>query len=109
MLCCAALSHQPATERHGFKTRHTVTQFEGWPTDTPLLRCALLALLDEFRCCGDQYHFDLSNQAFGKIADLSKGVVGIYYRQVGCCRLTQGLVSFWRFWATHCTVSCAHQ
>lgn len=34
------------------------------------------------RCCGDAYHFDMSNQAFGKIADLSKGVVGIYYRQV---------------------------
>jgi expansin (peptidoglycan-binding protein) len=25
----------------------------------------------------------MSNQAFGKIADMSKGVVGVYYRQVG--------------------------
>lgn len=35
------------------------------------------------RCCGDMYHFDLSNQAFGKIANINDGVVGIYYRQVG--------------------------
>jgi hypothetical protein len=34
------------------------------------------------RCCGDQYHFDMSNQAFAKIADLGAGVTGIYYRQV---------------------------
>lgn len=28
------------------------------------------------------YHFDLSNSAFGKIANINDGVVGIYYRQV---------------------------
>ena len=44
--------------------------------------------LSPCRCCGDQYHFDMSNQAFAKIADQNKGVVGIYYRQVCAQRVT---------------------
>ncbi|EFJ45996.1 hypothetical protein VOLCADRAFT_93781 [Volvox carteri f. nagariensis] len=35
-------------------------------------------------CCGDMYHMDLSDLAFGKLADLSLGVIGIRYRRVGC-------------------------
>ncbi|KAG2451251.1 hypothetical protein HYH02_003858 [Chlamydomonas schloesseri] len=35
-------------------------------------------------CCGDMNHFDMSYQAFSKIADLGQGVIGIKYRQVPC-------------------------
>lgn len=42
-----------------------------------------MLLLSSCRCCGDQYHFDMSSQAFSKIADNGAGVVGTYYRQVG--------------------------
>ncbi|KAG2452438.1 hypothetical protein HYH02_002681 [Chlamydomonas schloesseri] len=35
-------------------------------------------------CCGDMRHMDLSYIAFGKIANLNQGVIGIKYRQVSC-------------------------
>lgn len=37
-----------------------------------------------YRCCGDEYHMDLSKWAFEKIASTGAGAVGIYYRQVSC-------------------------
>lgn len=40
--------------------------------------------LDKSVLCICRYHFDLSNQAFGMIANINDGVVGVYYRQVGC-------------------------
>lgn len=35
-------------------------------------------------CCGDMPHIDLSQWAFGKIADFGAGVVGVRFREVPC-------------------------
>jgi hypothetical protein len=35
-------------------------------------------------CCGDMYHFDLSDWAFEKLTDMKWGVIGIEYRPVPC-------------------------
>lgn len=35
-------------------------------------------------CCGDMDHFDLSYNAFAKLADMKWGVMGTWYRPVNC-------------------------
>lgn len=50
-------------------------------------------------CCGDMDHLDLSEQAFGRLADPGKGIIGLSYRSVPCVAKFRELVdSDWKLW-----------